>query len=110
MIRPELEKVTEEFVTEYAELVDWKFVSKEINIKETSIEFFERFKDNIDWVLISGNKTIYTEFAHRFVREIGYRAWYNEKGELHREGDLPAVIYDNGHKEWWVNGYCKYFL
>ena len=29
---------------------------------------------------------------------------YCQWGELHRENDLPAIIYANGKKEWWVNG------
>jgi hypothetical protein len=30
--------------------------------------------------------------------------WKNEKGELHREGDEPAIIRSSGGKEWWKNG------
>ncbi len=28
--------------------------------------------------------------------------WVN--GKIHRDADLPAVEWVNGHKEWWVNG------
>ena len=28
----------------------------------------------------------------------------NKKGQLHREGDLPAVELNNGYKAWWING------
>ena len=28
----------------------------------------------------------------------------NEFGQLHREGDLPAVEWEDGGKEWWVEG------
>lgn len=29
---------------------------------------------------------------------------YRMRGELHRNGDLPAVIGANGHQEWWKDG------
>ena len=29
--------------------------------------------------------------------------YYNDKGEIHRL-DGPAVEFDNGDKEWWING------
>ena len=34
----------------------------------------------------------------------GTKRWYNEVGELHRDGDLPAVEWKSGGKEWWING------
>ena len=30
--------------------------------------------------------------------------WFNQEGQLHREGDLPAVEYLNGYKAYYVNG------
>ena len=30
--------------------------------------------------------------------------YYYINGKLHRE-DGPAIIYNNGHKEWWINGH-----
>ena len=36
------------------------------------------------------------------TREDGAQAWYLD-GKLHRE-DGPAVIYPNGHQEFWVKG------
>jgi hypothetical protein len=30
-------------------------------------------------------------------------AWYKD-GVLHRDGDLPAIIFDNGQMEWYNNG------
>ena len=35
-----------------------------------------------------------------------YKEYRNEKGELHRENDLPAVEYGNANKIWYVNGKC----
>jgi len=34
----------------------------------------------------------------------GNKHWTNEKGETHRDGDLPAIEWKNGTKEWWING------
>ena len=34
----------------------------------------------------------------------GNKKWYNKKGELHRDNDLPAVIYVDGSKHWYQNG------
>ena len=33
----------------------------------------------------------------------GAQIWRNGRGELHRDGDLPARIWANGGQEWWVN-------
>ena len=33
----------------------------------------------------------------------GTKWWKNEKGELHREGDLPAIIYKSGTQMWFLN-------
>ena len=34
----------------------------------------------------------------------GTREWRNAEGELHRDNDLPAVIYLNGQEEWYRHG------
>jgi hypothetical protein len=30
--------------------------------------------------------------------------WVDENGQYHREGDLPAVMLDNGGRQWWMHG------
>jgi len=40
------------------------------------------------------------------VDSSGNKVWYNKVGQLHREGDLPAVEWSGGYKEWWINGDC----
>jgi hypothetical protein len=36
--------------------------------------------------------------------EYGTERWYNEKGKLHRDGGLPALISKDGDRqEWWVD-------
>jgi hypothetical protein len=32
------------------------------------------------------------------------KRWYNVKGKLHRDNDLPAIVYADGTKWWFVNG------
>ena len=34
----------------------------------------------------------------------GAMVWKNEDGELHRENDLPAIIYADSSKFWYKNG------
>ena len=44
----------------------------------------------------------YVNGAHH-VKGKGDKSWWY-KGHLHRENDLPAIIYANGDKYWWYNG------
>jgi len=37
------------------------------------------------------------------VDEYGAIRWYNEAGQLHREGG-PAIEWADGSKSWWLNG------
>ena len=34
----------------------------------------------------------------------GDKRWFNEEGQLHRDNDLPAVIYADGSQFWYKNG------
>jgi len=38
------------------------------------------------------------------IDTVGTKRWYNEAGELHRDNDLPAVIYYWGDVSWYQNG------
>jgi len=38
--------------------------------------------------------------------EDGNERWLNSSSQLHRDGDLPAVIYASGTKEWFKDGLC----
>jgi len=40
------------------------------------------------------------------IDEYGDKYWRNKDGELHRENDMPAVIWKNGAKHWYTNGKC----
>ena len=34
----------------------------------------------------------------------GTQKFYNEKGQIHRDNDLPAIIRADGYKAWYQNG------
>jgi hypothetical protein len=36
--------------------------------------------------------------------EDGTIFYYNNKNKLHRENDQPAIVWENGTKQWYVNG------
>jgi len=38
------------------------------------------------------------------INKFGTKRWYNEKGELHRDGDKPAIEWIDGDKTWFKNG------
>jgi len=38
------------------------------------------------------------------IDAFGIQRWFNKAGELHRENDLPAIIFENGSKFWYKNG------
>lgn len=38
------------------------------------------------------------------VDKHGNKRWYNENGQLHRGGDLPASVCASGNKQWFKNG------
>lgn len=38
-----------------------------------------------------------------YEKNIKYQEWY-KNGEVHRDNDLPAVVFKDGEKQWWQNG------
>ena len=44
------------------------------------------------------------EESIKIVNEYGDQYWKNKAGRLHRDGDLPAVVYLNGSQKWYKNG------
>jgi len=91
---------TEEFLTAHADEVDWGFVSKHIEPKEYSFEFFHVFRDDIDWEIIETYlKKLTTDFCHEFEENLKYKYWLKD-GKIHRDGDLPAAIGKDGTLYW----------
>ena len=37
------------------------------------------------------------------INEYGTQCWKNSKGQFHRDGDLPAIVYSDGGCEWFKN-------
>jgi len=44
------------------------------------------------------------KFNPSFIDGKGNSFWYNAKGQVHRVGDDPAIIYANGTMRWYKNG------
>jgi hypothetical protein len=86
--------------------VDLEF--KEYASSEDGIKEYKRIHYD---VVIKPNKTKYYLFGklHReedlpaIIYADGSQEWY-KNGLLHREGDLPAIIWADGTSEWWING------
>jgi len=38
------------------------------------------------------------------IDENGTKRWFNKAGKLHRENDMPAVMFTSGTKLWYKNG------
>jgi len=38
------------------------------------------------------------------IDEDGDQRWFNKDGQLHRDNDSPAVIFEDGSKSWYKNG------
>jgi len=100
--KPIKEQLNEEYITANADIVEWEYVSEDINIPDFSEEFFHKFKHDIYWYDMAWeNKSMTTELAHKYEKEIGAKCWY-KNGLLHRDNG-PAIIYLNGTEYWFQN-------
>jgi len=101
--KPIKEQLNEEYITANADIVEWEYVSEDINIPDFSEEFFHKFKHDIYWYDMAWeNKSMTTELAHKYEKEIRAKCLY-KNGCLHRE-DGPSVIHSNGEECWYHNG------
>ena len=96
------EDLNEEYITSHADIVSWRHVSLSMNLESFSDSFYERFHRELKWKWIIYNKSITTEFAHNYQKELKGKFCFKE-GKRHRE-DGPAVVLNNGTKEWWIDG------
>jgi len=55
-----------------------------------------------DEMWIFGEK-FHRESGPAFTRANGSK-WWCKKGDLHRDGGLPAIVNVNGSVQYWVNG------
>lgn len=60
-------KVTEEEIICWADRVDFTALSMSMNIDSFSEDFFKSFEWELNWSMISSNKTINIEFVKRFI-------------------------------------------
>ena len=56
-------KLTEENITAHADSIDWNYISKEINLSSFSDDFFQKFKNELNWFYITFNKSL----THQFI-------------------------------------------
>ena len=89
---------------------------REINIFYSSsksvIEMLKILSENNNFSVVSNivlsNKLLdiykLRNIKVRLVKTEFYELWYNKNGLKHRDNDLPAVIYSNGSKGWYING------
>lgn len=68
---------------------------------------FQKFKSYVEDLGLN-DPTIDAYFAeheeYMFKMENDNKCWYNKEGQLHRENDLPAVVFANGTQHWFRNG------
>jgi hypothetical protein len=78
-----------------------KLVSKPNSLVEyVTIENIETKEDRTQLQPETSSRTYILEE----INGNGDHKWYNRVGQLHRDGDLPAIIYADGKQEWYKNG------
>ena len=63
----------------------------------------QRFEKECQFFLTQAH----SDLAHRspdHIDQWGNKIWYDQKGYLHRDLDLPALIGLDGHQEWFIHG------
>jgi hypothetical protein len=43
------------------------------------------------------------------TNEYGAQKWFDAYGKLHRDGDLPAVVWSHGTTEWYQHGFQSWW-
>ena len=46
------------------------------------------------------------KLEYRCVININKDIWYYKNNEIHRDGDIPALIWKSGARAWYKNGQC----
>jgi len=59
--------ITEEEATCWADKIDFEALAMSMDIKKFSSDFFESFRGELNWSLISANKTMSLNFAKEFI-------------------------------------------
>jgi hypothetical protein len=96
------------------------YLDPDIFVNNISSKLYREHLENLYWTcrsmhaeLDKSGKYIYKQIClhhkpHSIddlpeINYVGDRQWYKE-GKLHRDGDLPAVIYDDGDQFWYKEG------
>ena len=79
------------------ETADRMIISDEEDMKMTIREIEDTKEENED-------EENTNDFESEEDDDDSAQTWYNLNGQLHRDGDLPAVIEEDGTQEWWQNG------
>ena len=62
-------------------------------------EYFCSVECEQAWEVLEAIRGVYVEVDERCTK-----VWYNSAGEVHRDGDLPAVIWEDGTRFWHRDG------
>ena len=60
-------KLSEDFIIEFKDKVDWEYISKYQTLSE---EFIRKFKNKVDWYWISKHQTLSEDFIREFQDKI----------------------------------------
>jgi hypothetical protein len=53
----------------------------------------------------NGQKIIFNDKTKNpVIDNLKRKMWFNDNNQLHRDDDLPAIVWINGTKEWYING------
>jgi hypothetical protein len=66
-------KLSEEFIREFQDKVDWVRISKSQKLSES---FICEFKDKVDWMYISGYQTLSDDFLNKYKKNIDWEFYF----------------------------------
>ncbi len=72
------QNLSEDFIREFADRVNWNLISRHQNLSE---DFIREFSDRVDWALISGHQNLSEDFIREFSDKIDQELYY----DIHRK-------------------------
>lgn len=104
LLKPDFMDLNSEFITENADILDWDYVSRATDFRFFPNSFFDRFDREIKWNVLRANIHMSNDIAKKLRHKTKCDMTFNMIGNLHSYADEPAIVYDNGVKEWFSNG------
>jgi len=91
-------ELTEVFVTTNADLVDWDYVSSNIDTKKFSSDFFSVFSDKINWenIYLNFRKDCLFKNEHKDKLDIAYKKLDSRRSTTTMISELQDTIMANG--------------